>query len=240
MDISTLCTIFIGGVAIGIFAVVMGGTLFLSLPLFQTLFPDMALAAIVGNIKLGSIFRNATALIPIRTKLDPKSLWLAPILCLGSILGSWQVVSVTQAVVPIVLVIGFAVHEYGKKIHLPNHLFWPVAFAVGYYGGIFGAGIMLLILSLLRLRQKDVVDARANALLLELLLSVMAVVTFWHFNLINWPLALTWASGGMIGGYIGGIVIEKTGKLSPATQDWLIRAAFLIALCVATLRALRW
>jgi len=238
MDPVMLITIFVSAIFIGVFAVVMGGTLFLSLPLFQVLFPEMSLGAIIGNIKLGSIFRNATALLPLYKKLDRDVLWLAPILCFGSIIGSWQIVSVSTAIVPFVLVLGLLIHEYGKKLRLPPYLFWGVTFLVGFYGGIFGAGIMLLLLSLLRLRYTSLVDARANALLLELLVSTVAVMTFWHFDLINWPVALTWASGGMIGGVIGGYIIIHTGSWSQPTQDWLVRGAFLLALTVGLWRVI--
>jgi uncharacterized protein len=236
MELITLITVFAGAIVIGVFAVVMGGTLFLSLPLFQLLFPEMSLGAMIGNIKLGSILRNATALLPLYRKLNPDVLWLAPVLCLGSVIGSWQIVSVSHTMVPIVLLLGFLVHEYGKRLRLPYSLYWVVVFLVGFYGGIFGAGIMLLLLALLQLRELPLVDARANALLLELLVSAVAVLTFWHFDLINWPLALVWASGGMIGGLIGGILIKYSRQWSPTTQHWLVRIAFLIALTVAVER----
>jgi len=238
MDPITLGIIFVSAIAIGVFAVVMGGTLFLSLPLFQILFPEMSLGAIIGNIKLGSIFRNATALVPLYTQLDKKVLWLAPILCLGSIVGSWQIVSVSPIIVPLVLILGLLVHEYGKKLKLPPYLFWGVTFLVGFYGGIFGAGIMLLLLSLLQLRYTSVTDARANALLLELLVSTVAVMTFWHFDLINWRIAIVWAGGGMIGGLIGGLLIKHTGRWPETTQNWLIRGAFLLALAVGLWRVI--
>ncbi len=236
MDIITLSIIFVSAIFIGVFAVIMGGTLFLSFPLFQILFPEMSLAAIIGNIKLGSIFRNATALIPHYRKIDTSVLWLAPILCCGSIIGSWLVISVSLAIVPVVLVLGLLVHEYGKRLRLPNYLFWGVAFLIGFYGGIFGAGIMLLILSLLSLNETTLVDARVNALLLELLVSAVAVVTFWHSNLINWPVAIIWIAGGMVGGFAGGLLITYTGRWTQTTQNWLVRGSFLLALTVAIWR----
>jgi uncharacterized protein len=238
MSFITFCLIFSGAIGIGVLAVIMGGTLFLSFPLFQILFPDMSLAAIVGNIKFGSILRNAAALIPNRSTIDYKVLWIAPLLCLGSLIGSWQVIAVSPIIIPVVLLLGLIVTEYGHKLKLPPYLWWIATFIVGVYGGIFGAGIMLLILALLRLKTSTTVDARTNALLLELLVSAVGVVTFWYFNLINWPIALTWAFGGMIGGYIGGHIIKSTGKWPQETQDWLIRGAFFIALVVAIVKLL--
>lgn len=233
MEPLILSIIFVGAILIGIFAVVMGGTLFMSLPLFQVLFPEMSLGAIIGNVKIGSVFRNTAALIPLYKNIDMQVLWLAPVLCLGSVIGSWQIVHVSALVVPVVLIIGFLVHEYSRKLRVSTKLFWPIAFFVGFYGGIFGAGIMLLLLTLMQLRNIAILDARTNALLLELLLSLVAVVTFWYFDLIHWPIAITWAGGGIIGGYLGGIIISCTGRWPEQTQYWLIRIAFLIALLVA-------
>lgn len=238
MDIVTLTIVFLSAIVIGIFAVVMGGTLFLSLPLFQILFPEMALGAIVGNIKIGSVLRNAAALIPTASKLDWQVLKLAPILCLGSVLGSLQIVSVSTVIVPIVLITGLLIHEFGRRLKITSQLFWLIAFGVGFYGGIFGAGIMLLILSLLNLRYASLVEARAGALLLEMLLSIVAVAVFWQHELIVWPLALIWAGGGIIGGFAGGAIINRTGKLPPTIQGWLVRSVFLLALLVALLRLL--
>ncbi len=233
MDLLMYGVIFVSAILIGIFAVVMGGTLFLSLPLFQILFPEMSLAAIIANIKFGSVFRNVGALRPLYHKLSIGCLWLAPLLCFGSLIGSWQVLSFSEAAVPIVLVAGLIANEFGEKLSLPKPLLAVAALAIGVYGGIFGAGIMLLILSLLKLNQKDTVDARANALLLEMILSAVAVAFFWYSNLINWPIALTWTAGGILGGVLGGYIIKHTGRWPKPLQNWLVRIAFLIALMVS-------
>lgn len=238
MDIFTLGAIFGGAIIIGILAVLMGGTLFLSFPLFQLLCPQLSAAAIVGTIKVGSVCRNLAALRPIRASIDWSVLWLAPILCLGSVIGSWQIVSFPDYVILIVLVIGWLVQEFGNRLRVSRSLLFVITFVIGVYGGIFGAGIMLLIMGLLALTHQSLGDARASALLLELLVSAVAVVMIWQANLINWPIALVWATGSAIGGYIGGITVKNTIHWSESTQRWLVRGAFLIAFVVATWKLL--
>ena len=50
--------LFLSGLAIGIIAVLFGGSMFLSIPIFQFMFPGMTYGQIVGNLKLGSLFRG--------------------------------------------------------------------------------------------------------------------------------------------------------------------------------------
>lgn len=236
MDPSILTIVFGCGIIIGVLAVVMGGTLFLSFPLFQILFPEMSLAAIVGNIKIGSVLRNVTALMPLYKNLDARVLLLAPILCIGSLVGSYFTAMVSLSIIPLVLVLGLMVHEFGRKIAIHKSVYWVALFLVGFYGGVFGAGILLLVLALVTMQYRNLVDARTNALLLELLVSAIAVFFFAQLALINWSVALVWALGGMIGGYLGGLVIRYSGRWPETTQNWLVRTSFLVAFIVALVK----
>jgi uncharacterized membrane protein YfcA len=232
MEPTLFFTLLFSAIVIGTFAVLFGGTLFLSLPLFQILFPEMSLAALVGNIKLGSVVRNATALIPLWSFIQKDIVPLAAVLCTGSVLGALLVTEVSLYWVPAVLIVGWLVSERAGKITLSKNLYWLAACTIGVYGGILGAGIMLLIVALLQLRH-ELVHARANAVALELSVSAVAVLVFLQLSLIEWTIALTWAAGGIIGGYLGGALLAKTGSLSGETQRWLLRAAFVLALVVA-------
>lgn len=63
VTLTQLIIIFLAAVPLGIYAIIFGGTLFLSLPYFQILFPEALVGSIVGNIKVGSVFRNGMALV---------------------------------------------------------------------------------------------------------------------------------------------------------------------------------
>lgn len=238
MTILITLLFFGAAVVIGIFAVVFGGTLFLSLPLFQVLFPELALASMIGSIKFGSIWRNAAAVFQRRAEIDLSVLRLLTPLLVGSIAGAIAVTEMTRVVVPAVLAVGFLLSEYSKRIRLSERFFFLGSLLIGFYGGIFGAGILLLIIALLQVRMTSIVYARTNALMLEMLLGVGAVGVFIYGGFIDWSIALWWTAGGVVGGYLGGIIIGRTGKLSPATQQWLVRGAFLLALTIATLQLL--
>lgn len=233
MDILFVSILFFSAIIIGIFAVLFGGTLFLSLPLFQILFPEMAFGALVGNIKLGSIVRNLAAIVPLRKHLDTHIWILGAVLAAGSILGATFIAEASLNWIPFALLVGLLISEHSKFLTIPKQLFWVTAFITGIYGGIIGAGIMLLIIALLQLRYQHLVSARANAVALELSVSIVAVLIFIRFDLIDWHIAFIWATGGIIGGYIGGLLINKTDKLSNTKQQWLLRMAFSMALIVS-------
>lgn len=235
MEISIALLLFVSAIAIGVFAVVFGGTLFLSLPLFQILFPEMSLAALIGNIKLGSIVRNATALIPLWQHVSTTILPLGVVLLTGSLAGALFVTSVTPLWIPIVLTLGWFISERATHLNIPTSVTWLIALGIGFYGGVLGAGIMLLLVALLQTKYELLV-ARANAVALELAISCVAVLVFVAFDLINWPVAAIWATGGIIGGYVGGALLARSGTFTPNAQHWLLRIAFLIALLVALLQ----
>lgn len=233
MDIILISILFFSAIVIGIFAVVFGGTLFLSLPIFQILFPEMAFGALIGNIKLGSVVRNLAAAVPLRKHIDTDIWILGLVLSVGSIIGALFIAEASLVWVPFALLVGLLVSEFASLIKIPKQLFWVTAFVTGIYGGILGAGIMLLIIALLQLKYDHLISARANAVVLELCISVVAVLIFIRFDLINWQVALIWATGGIIGGYIGGHLINTTTKLSPSKQQWLVQGAFVLAMVVA-------
>ena len=235
LELTTYFLLGSSAVVIGIFAVLFGGTMFLSLPLFQILFPQLPLASIVANIKFGSVWRNAIAVYGDRQAINFGTIMLIIPLGVGSAIGALAVGAMTKVVVPLILVIGWVLSERAKFIKISRRSFWVGAFLVGFYGGIFGAGIFLVIIALLQLKNNnmDLIEARTNALFYEMLLSAVAVVTFLVAGLLTWDIALVWAGGGLIGGYIGGKLVKRTGKLPASQQQWLLRIAFVIAITVA-------
>lgn len=237
-----LLIVLLTGIPIGIFGVVFGGNMFLSFPLFQWLFPQMSIGAIVGNIKPGSVVRNMAALWPLRKEIDYQlvNTLLIP-LGLGSIVGAALIANLSQVFIVPILIFGWLAFEFAPKLtHLitPSRL-WLSAVTIGGYGGIFGAGISLMLVSLLRLRDaktKTVLNTRTDALYLETILTLISIGVFLSFGLIEWPIMLAWAVGALIGGYLGGKLLKQTGKFSSQTQKRVVTIAFLIAIVVAVWR----
>ena len=245
MDIWTMLGLLVAAVPIGIFGVVFGGNLFLSLPLFQFMFPDMALGAIIGNVKPGSIVRNIASLAPLRHYvLVRSSVIFVLTLSLGSIVGATfiSMLSASKFYVIPVLIAGWCVMVSAPTLgRYVSHLgFMVAAFCIGMYGGIFGAGISLLIAALIRLRHggdSELLLVRANSLYLETILTFASVFIFLYQGLIDWWIASIWAIGSFVGGYLGGVITKHTGKLSPTVQKAMFHISFGIALSVATVKA---
>ena len=65
-----------------------GGGFFLSIPLFQLLFPTVSYGVIIGNLKLGSFFRGVGSTWENRKEIEfiPMMLWSIPLL-IGTVLG---------------------------------------------------------------------------------------------------------------------------------------------------------
>ncbi len=102
------------------------------------------------------------------------------------------------------------------------------------YGGYFGAGQSVIILSALGLFISDTVT-RLNALKQAITLSsnVAAAVFFLFSGLIVWPVAGVMAAGAVAGGVAGGMF---AGRINPDTLRWTVVA---IGTVVGTIFLLR-
>jgi len=86
-------------------------------------------------------------------------------------------------------------------------------FCAAIYGGYFGAGNGILMLSALGLLGISDIH-RANGLknFLGLTLNSAAVVAFAISGLVSWPKALVMAAGAIIGGYYGAALARRLGR----------------------------
>ncbi len=241
----SLVWLFLAAIPVGMFAIIIGGAAVLSFAVFQTLFPGMALAAIVGNTELGSVLRNGSSLISLRKDVDYKrisSLLLA--LGTGAIIGALLIVDVTQIMIVPILALGFLVMEFSDRIArlITGRTYIVMTFLVGIYGGMFGAGVSLLLVSLIRIKYSvdaDIYKTRADAIFLEISFAVLALMVFIYYGLIILPIALTWAAGAIIGGYLGGVLLKRTGRLSGSAQKNILRGAFAFAIGEAVWHVIR-
>jgi uncharacterized membrane protein YfcA len=88
------------------------------------------------------------------------------------------------------------------------------------YGGYFGAGLSVIVLSALGLTLEDTLT-RLNALkqAVAFAVNVAAAVFFVFSGLVNWPLAIVMAVGALLGGTLGG---KLAGKIKPSTLRWTV------------------
>jgi uncharacterized protein len=94
---------------------------------------------------------------------------------------------------------------------------WPLAavvvFVVAIYGGYFGAGIGILMISALSLlRMGDVHRVVPFKNLLAGCLRGVAVVVLVFYGEIHWGYGVPMAVGGLVGGYLGGALTDRVNR----------------------------
>lgn len=86
-------------------------------------------------------------------------------------------------------------------------------FAVALYGGYFGAGIGILMLSSLALMgNSDIHRMNAMKSLLASLINGTSVAVFVTQNKVNWPLAIPMIIAGIVGGFAGASLARQLNK----------------------------
>lgn len=95
----------------------------------------------------------------------------------------------------------------------------PVGLA-SVYGGYFGAGLSVIVLSALGLTIEDTLT-RLNALKQAVAFSVniAAAIFFLFSGQVIWSVALVMAIGALIGGVLGG---KLAGRIKPSTLRWTV------------------
>jgi uncharacterized membrane protein YfcA len=101
----------------------------------------------------------------------------------------------------------------GDDPHVAPLLFVAGQFAIGVYGGYFGAGIGILMLAGLGMMGFTNIH-RMNGLKNwgAVCMNVVAAAIFAFSGIVNWPVALTIAVGGVMGGYAGSRVAQRVGQ----------------------------
>jgi hypothetical protein len=97
---------------------------------------------------------------------------------------------------------------------LSGGIFFLAQFAVGVYGGYFGAGVGILMLATLELMGHRNIH-RMNGLKNwgGLCMNVVAALLFIAAGIVDWPVALAMAVGGLLGGYSGSRLAQRVGQV---------------------------
>ncbi len=86
-------------------------------------------------------------------------------------------------------------------------------FFVAVYGGYFGAGIGILMLSALAIMGlSDIHAMNALKTLLATAINAVAIVVFSIAGTVSWPHAVPMIMAGMVGGYLGASVARKLNR----------------------------
>lgn len=227
------------GFLISIFAIVIGGAAFLSVPIIQILFPGISFGSVIGNLKIGSLITFAGSTISTRKNIAfAKNIKLAGIAFIGTIIGASFIAHLSQDWIFPAVVLAIIVSLTAPKIsqYVSQRRFNIASFICGIYAGLFGAGNGIILLALIRTqlpKDSDIAYVKTQVRFIELLLAVTAVFThFFHGNLIT-AIWLPWSMGAIFGGYIGGMILNKLGHLSGKKQKIVLYISFFIAFTVA-------
>ena len=106
-----------------------------------------------------------------------------------------------------------ALPQSGPPTARPSTLVLLIQLAISIYGGYFGAGIGILMLSSLSLLQLGSIH-QVNALktILAGLINGVSVVVFVAHNKVYWPLAVPMIASAMLGGWLGAYWARKLDR----------------------------
>ncbi len=214
--------------------------MFLALPIFQLVFPGASVGHLVGTIKVGSLTRGLTSVgvtfrhVNLRGHVIDI---LAPLL-LGVAAGAWFISSISQLWVLPAVLLAIAASEYAKRLNaiFSRRLFQISAFAVGLYGGIIGAGVITMIIALLRIKIPEdsaIAQVRIDANAVELIMNIGAIIVAWRVGNLDNFAWVPWALGSAIGGVLGGRLLKKTVTVSRRTQRLLLLCVYGLAAAAA-------
>jgi hypothetical protein len=230
------------GFVLGAFSIVVGGGMFFSVPLMQWLFPGVTFGAIIGNIKVGSFFRSFASTVSTHSHIEYKQNFkLAAIGFIGATLGASTIANLDQRWLFPAIIVAVTLATVAPKLahKITDKTYYFAAFLTGLYSGFFGAGVGIFMIALLRLKHPadtDIALVKIQARFVEWLMIITAMVThLFHGNIIA-HIALPWAAGSLLGGYYGGVLLKKMGRLPGKTQKYILYVAFGFALLVAGIK----
>ena len=221
----------------GINALAGGGTL-ITFPILTFLGVPAVSANVTNTVALCPGYFGGTLAQAKDLKDQTNRLWLLmPASVLGGVVGGFLLLQTGEKLftelVPylillacVLLAIQDAVRAWltkrmaeGQGTKLEQITWLPVGLA-SVYGGYFGAGLSVIVLSALGLTLEDSLT-RLNALkqAVAFAVNVAAAIYFLFSGHVLWTAALVMAVGALIGGWLGG---KLAGKIKPSTLRWTV------------------
>ncbi len=161
----------------------------------------------------------------------------------GAIALIWSSEAAFLAAIPFLLLLAVGAILLGNRAaNLMRRLFpgdrlaaatGALLFAVGFYGGYFGAGMGFMLIAVLSVAGgMGLREANANKVLFALCINTTAVIPLAFSGLVDWVAAAAVLIGGMSGGYLGArltqMVSEKVLRAAVASLGLLLTASFLM------------
>jgi uncharacterized protein len=214
-----------------------GGTL-ITFPMLVALGVPAVSANVTNTVALCPGYLGGTLAQKKDLQGQGKRLWLVvPAAIIGGVLGGWLLLRTGEKLftdlIPWLILLAsglLAIQDpvrtwltrrmgAGQGVGLEKLSWLPVGLA-SVYGGYFGAGLSVIVLSALGLTMNDTMT-RLNALKqgIAFAVNVAAAIFFVFSGQVVWPLAIVMAVGALIGGTLGG---KLAGKIKPSTLRWTV------------------
>ncbi len=220
MDIEAFFGLLFGGVICGIVNVMGGGGSLIALPILLAL--GLPAGVSNGTNRISIIFQDLSSLRSFRkNKALPTGeiKKVAAPTIIGALLGAWSATyTLTENMLNIIILVLVAFMIYLLVVErkkwdsaLPRsssyHMdIWQFLLfvAIGFYGGFIQAGFTYLVMSVFVLViGKNMEQADAAKLFLNLLITPFALILFiWHGQ-VNWLYGIVMGIGGWVGGWLG-------------------------------------
>lgn len=240
MDLSILDFVFaaLGALAAGAINALAGGGTLITFPLLTFLGIPAVMANVTNTVALCPGYFGGT-LAQMKDLQGQKSrLWIiVPASIVGGVLGGFLLLQTGEKLfkdlIPYLILLAsglLAIQDpvrawltkrmgegHGAKLEKLSWL--PVGLA-SIYGGYFGAGLSVIVLSALGLTLEDSLT-RLNALKQAVAFSVnvAAAIFFLFSGQVLWTVAAVMAVGALLGGMLGG---KLAGKIKPSTLRWTV------------------
>lgn len=228
----------LAALAAGIVNALAGGGTLITFPMLTAVGVPAVVANVTNTVALCPGFFGGTFAQRNDLRGQEKRLWLiVPASIIGGLLGGILLLKTGEKlfrdIVPFLILLAVVLLAVQDPIRLwltrrmgegqgksLEELTWLPVGVAGIYGGYFGAGMSVMVLSTLGLTLEDTLT-RLNALKQVVALSVnLAAAIFFIFSgQVLWPAAVVMAVGALIGGTLGG---RLAGRIKPSTLRWTV------------------
>jgi hypothetical protein len=229
----------LAAVAAGAVNALAGGGTLITFPMLVALGVPAVSANVTNTVALSPGYLGGTLAQKKDLQGQSKRLWFVlPAAIVGGILGGWLLLQTGEKLftdlVPWLILLASGLLAIQDPVRgwltrrlsqseshaSPEKWSWlPVGLA-SIYGGYFGAGLSVIVLSALGLTVDDSLT-RLNALkqAVAFAVNVAAAIFFVFSGQVVWSLAVVMAVGALAGGTLGG---KLAGKIKPSTLRWTV------------------
>lgn len=227
----------VGGLAAGVINTMAGGGSALTVPL-------LVLAGVPGNQangsnRVGVLSASGAAVASFRRSGVDGLTGAAPVLAptvVGSLIGSFGISQLADEtfetifgylLIPIIILTIFKPKPAEGAEPWSLLVTMAIFFCIGLYGGAFQAGVGLVMLAALTRAGFDLVTANSVKVLINLIVTVIALPVFILQGNVVWAPALVLAAGFLAGGWFGAKLAVKGGE--KLVRIFMVGAALYLA-----------